>query len=232
MAKKTDQIKPNKTAKPKAADTGVTVQVVLDRSGSMGSIRGATIEGFNAYLAEQRKLPGARFGLTQFDHDGGHAKIDVVYVDTPIEQVLPLSEATYQPRGGTPLYDAIGVTIAALEARKPAGKVVFVIITDGYENQSSEWTHQSVFDKITAKRADGWEFVFIGANVDAYAVGGSLGIAALSTRQYDATPTSAAAAYASLSRSTSDYRSGALASMVIEPQVKSEDAPPKARPRK
>lgn len=207
------------TAKTKGTETGITIQVVLDRSGSMESIRDATIAGFNAFLDEQRQLPGARFGLTQFDHDGGRPCIDVLNVDSPIERVLPLSRDTYHPRGGTPLYDAVGATISALEGRHPAGRVVFVIVTDGQENQSATWTHQAVFDKITERRAAGWEFSFIGANVDAYAVGGSMGIPAASTQQYDANPSSTLAAYASVSQATTAYRSGHTTTMVLEPQI-------------
>jgi hypothetical protein len=214
--------KPGKPAVPAPVDTKVTVQVVLDRSGSMGAIRGSTIEGFNAFLTEQRRLPGARFGLTQFDHDGGHPCIDVVYVDVPIEQVASLTEATYQPRGGTPLYDAIGVTIAALERRVPAGKVVFVIVTDGEENQSREWTHQAIFDRIAGKRADGWEFVFMGANVDAYATSASMGIPANASRQFRANEASNLGAYASLAQATTSYRLGHTAAMVMAPEPEEE----------
>jgi hypothetical protein len=215
MAKKTISPKP---ARANGADTGATVQVVLDRSGSMESIRDATIRGFNILLDEQRKLPGARFGLTQFDHDGGKPCIDVLSADAPIAEVAPLSRDSYKPRGGTPLYDAIGRTIAALEARKPAGKVIFAIITDGQENQSAEWTHQMVFDKIAEKKKAGWEFSFVGANVDAYAVGGAMGINLAAIRQYDSTPDSTMAAYGSLSRAATAYRTGAVASMMVEPE--------------
>jgi len=191
----------------------------------MGSIAGATIEGFNAFVDEQRKIPGARFGLTQFDHDGGKSCIDVIYLDTPLEQVGRLDRNSYQPRGGTPLYDAIGVTITALKERAPAGKVVFVIVTDGEENQSQEWTHQKVFDLIAERRAAGWEFAFLGANVDAYAMGGSMGLAHASSRQYQPNHASVMAAYASVSAATMDYRTGRTSAMTMAPEEDSVGQP-------
>ena len=226
MAKKNNPKNGGGAIAPAPTDTAVTVQVVLDRSGSMSSIRGATIEGFNAFLAEQRALAGARFGLTQFDHDGGKPCIDVVYADVPVESVAPLTEATYRPRGGTPLYDAIGVTIAALEGRNLSGRVVFVIITDGEENQSREWNDKTVLAKIAEKRAAGWEFVYIGANVDAYVASAALGIPAQSTLQYDSTDLSTKRAFAGVSRATTSYRSGHTAAMRIDQAMAEEPAEP------
>jgi len=141
-------------------------------------------EGFNAFVDEQRKIPGARFGLTQFDHDGGKSCIDVSTLESPLEQVGRLDRNSYQPRGGTPLYDAIGVTNHRSErAGLRPEKVVFVIV-HGWrrKTKSQEWTTRKVFDLIAERRAAGWEFAFLGANVDAYAMGGSMGLAHASSR--------------------------------------------------
>lgn len=192
-------------------NNATTISVVLDRSGSMMACKAATIEGFNGFLAEQAKLPGARFSLTQFDSQG----IDHLYVDQPVEKVKPLDESSYEPRGGTPLYDAVGLSVRKLDELGPKGKVVFVIITDGQENDSREFTHKAIFDLVAEKRVAGWEFVFIGANVDAYATSAGLGIAADSTHQYESTPEGTLAAFYAVSKSTTAYRSGATASMVM-----------------
>jgi len=195
--------------KSKKADTDILINVVLDRSGSMESIRDTTISGFNTYLADQAKLPGARFSLTQFDTEG----IDHDYVAVPVEQVRPLSRDSFVPRGGTPLYDAVAASINAVVAGKPTGKVVFVIITDGAENSSREYTREQVFDLVNRQRTAGWEFVFMGANVDAYEVGARLGVAAASSYNYAADAAGVARAYAAVSRTTTRYRRDMLASM-------------------
>jgi Mg-chelatase subunit ChlD len=205
---------PKASRKRKASETDILINVVLDRSGSMASIKEATIEGFNGFLAEQAKLPGARFSLTQFDTEG----IDHLYINSPVEKVKPLNGETYVPRGGTPLYDAVGRSIAEVESASPAGKVVFVIITDGEENSSREFSRDDVFNRIAEKRKAGWEFVFMGANVDAYATGAAMGIAAASSYQYGADAAGVSGAFAAVSHSTTMYRSGAAPSMVMPPR--------------
>jgi hypothetical protein len=192
--------------------------VVLDRSGSMESVRDATIAGFNKFIEEQAKLPGARFSMSQFDTDS----IDDLYLDADPGTVKPLTHATYQPRAGTPLYDAVAKGIIALESRKPKGKVIFAIVTDGEENSSREYNQRAVFDMVTAKRAEGWQFVFMGAAMDAYGVGASLGVAAASTYGYAGTGASMDGAFANLSNSSSMFRSGQIADVAM-PDVDTVD---------
>jgi Mg-chelatase subunit ChlD len=217
--------KPKAAGKPKtngkADATDATISVILDRSGSMSAMRDATIEGFNGYLAEQAKLAGARFSLTQFDTEG----IDHLYVDVPVAKVKPLTEQTYVPRGGTPLYDAVGRGIRALEATQPKGKVIVVIITDGYNNASHEFTREDVFELINQKQVKaGWEFVFMGAGVDAYVAGAAMGIPASSTHQYAADPLSQRQAFASVSHATTSYRSGLSSGMLMPDQPERDEA--------
>ncbi len=189
--------------------TDILINVVLDRSGSMASILDSTIEGYNGFLTEQAKLPGARFSLTQFDTEG----IDHDYTNVPVGQVHKLSRDTFVPRGGTPLYDAVAASINAVRAGKPKGRVVFVIITDGAENSSHEYTREQVFDLVNKQRMAGWEFVFMGANVDAYATGEGLGVARNSSYAYSADEAGMSRAFAAVSRTTTNYRSGVLARM-------------------
>jgi hypothetical protein len=146
------------------------IAVVLDRSGSMESCKQPTISGFNEFLHQQKLEPGdARLYLAQFDHE-----YDLLY-DKPLREADELTGYTYQPRGMTALYDAIGRTIKTLgekfakqpEKERP-GKVLVAIITDGYENHSTEYFRHQIADMVKEQQEKySWRFVFIGANQDA-----------------------------------------------------------------
>jgi Mg-chelatase subunit ChlD len=194
-----------------AQDTAASIMVVLDASGSMAHLVPATLQGFNEFLHEQAKLPGAAFSLVIFE---GSSVYDQ-YVDVPVKAVPDLDTSVYRIGGSTPLYDAVGKGVTALEARQPKGKVVVAIVTDGAENSSREWDRQKVYDLVERKRKDGWEFVFMGAGIDAYQAGTAIGVAARSTHSYDHTLDSTQSAYASLSSSTSGFRTGAQASVAM-----------------
>lgn len=197
------------------------ITVVLDRSGSMQAVAADTIGGFNKFLSDQKAVPGhATFTLVQFDSQS----VDTLNDGTPILAVANLTDKTFQPRGGTPLYDAIGQTINATgkflknipEDARPA-KVVFVIITDGFENASHEFTREKVFEMIKLQRdAYKWEFVFIGANQDAMATGQGLGVAGANcmTSAHNAVGTSAL--YDSASSNLRSYRMSAKSNMSFE----------------
>jgi Mg-chelatase subunit ChlD len=155
------------------------IVVVLDRSGSMASIVDDTIGGFNAFVDRQKKGEGhARLTLVEFDHE-----YTVVYERKDIHDVPQLDQRTYVPRGNTALLDAIGRTIIAIRgaiavdrpSEQPA-HVVFVIITDGMENSSSEFTRSQILEMIRAHQEEGWEFLFFGANQDAIGEAASMGI--------------------------------------------------------
>lgn len=151
--------------------------VIVDRSGSMQSIKDDAQGGINQLIEDQKKDKGeCSFTLAQFDTEH-----DLVNDGTDIKSVEPF---TLVPRGGTALYDAIGRTLNAVgkrladtpEAERP-GLVSVVIVTDGYENSSRE------FDQATVKKMIGeqeskysWEFSYLGADQDAFAVGNSFGI--------------------------------------------------------
>jgi hypothetical protein len=152
---------------------------LLDRSGSMQSIRDDTIGGFDAFIAEQRKQPGdCRVTLAQFDND-----YEVVYTDRPIGEVPSLD---LQPRGSTALLDAIGrlvtdagARLAALPEDRRPGTVIVGIMTDGQENASKEWTHPAVKALVERQtKVYSWEFLYLGADQDAIEVGASIGVAA------------------------------------------------------
>lgn len=147
------------------------IACVLDRSGSMESIREDAIGGFNSFLDSQKKQPGdARLTLVLFDNE-----YLVSENSTPLARVKPLDTTTYVPRGSTALYDAIGRTINEVGARLAAtpepdrpGKVIVAILTDGQENSSTEFTRETIAGMIShQQKAYSWEFVFLAANQDA-----------------------------------------------------------------
>ncbi|MGV0793771.1 vWA domain-containing protein [Mycolicibacterium sp. XJ1819] len=178
------------------------IAVLLDRSGSMEAIRTDTEGGFNAFIDGQRDQPlDIRVTLAQFD-----TEYEVVYGGRPVADVPPLQ---LQPRGATALYDAVGrlvtdvgAELAALPEDQRPGKVTVVVLTDGHENSSKEWTHDAVSAAIRRQEQDySWEFVFLGANMDAVAIGRRLGFAADRSMTYAAEADGVQAAWAA----TTDY---------------------------
>lgn len=180
------------------------IEFVLDETGSMNSCRKATIDGFNEYVNGQKGGPDAcTMTLSKFDSDG----IRVVCTDTPIEQVVPLTFDTYTPGSMTNLYDAVGTRIRDLERRlagKPQPNVLFVIMTDGADNMSREYTPDSLKQLIKEKEAQGWTFTFLGANQDAWEVGQTFGMAQGNTMTYSTENMSGT--MATLSAATTSYR--------------------------
>lgn len=173
------------------------IHVILDKSGSMQSVLTDTIGGFNAWLAKQKGAAGdQRLTLTLFD-----TAVAALYEDAPIEQVLPLTTATYVPGGRTALLDAIGKTVAGISPK--ARKVLVVIMTDGHENSSREHTRAAIANLIAEKEKAGWTFAYIGATLTGFAEAGALGISLRST--YEPSGIGTQSAFASLSTATMDY---------------------------
>lgn len=162
--------KPKKKTTPvKTENKPTLVAFLLDRSGSMEECKGETIKGFNAYITELRSKDKAgemRFILTQFDTQG----IDIVHDAVPLKDVDLLTAHTYMPRGGTPLYDAMGQTIRAAETKATGKyKVLFVTQTDGYENSSREWNSDSIKVLIKSKEDQAhWTFAYIGVGLQGW----------------------------------------------------------------
>lgn len=185
-------------------DNFTRIAVVLDRSGSMASVREATIAGFNEFVREQQRLPGeAWLSLLQFD-DQFETVIDCQIADVPL-----LTAQTFVPRGSTALLDAQGRTIVGLGAEllslpenERASKVIVVTITDGDENASKEFSHAQIVQMIGEQREKyGWEFTYIGANQDAVKVAVSLGMAAGSAITYVANSVATGNVFRSVSSS-------------------------------
>ena len=185
---------------------------IIDRSGSMSGLESDTIGGFNSMITKQQAVPGeAVLTTVLFDNEYEllHDRID-------IKAVAPLTDRDYTVRGSTALVDAVGRTIKKIRMAQEhtaeefrAEKVLFVIITDGAENASREYTAERVKARIERQKAKyGWEFIFIGGNMDAVAEAGKMGIGADRAHNYSADPQGTSSAYAAISAASSAYRSG------------------------
>lgn len=162
----------------------VDMTLVIDRSGSMQKGRADSEGGINA-LIEERKTSDQKTNLTLVTFDDEY---EVIHNGVPVRDV---PEFTLQPRGNTALLDAIGTAIlaaqkriGAMAERKKPGLVVFVIVTDGGENQSRKFSHSVIKDLIESLRPQGWQFTFLGADVDAFSTATQLGIPLGDTANY------------------------------------------------
>lgn len=168
------------TEEKKAAQGRTELVFILDRSGSMSGLESDTIGGFNGMLRRQREESTDILVSTVLFDD----EIEVIHDRVPIEKVVPLTGREYFTRGCTALLDAIGDSIQhirnihkyAREEDRPV-RTMFVITTDGLENSSVRYTAKKIKKLIGhQEEKHGWEFVFLGANMDAVAVAGDLGI--------------------------------------------------------
>lgn len=167
-------------AKKKKDKKGTLVCFLLDETGSMISYKKETIDGFNTYVDELRSEKSTKMMLTKFNTQSMSIG-DAV----PIAEVEELTSQNYKPNHWTPLYDAIGRTIVKADEQIDPKNVLFVIMTDGEENSSKEYTKDGIFKLIEDKKADGWQFVFLGANQDAYVAGAGMGVPKAGTATYD-----------------------------------------------
>ena len=193
--------------------TPVHISVVLDRSGSMAQIADDVVGGFNTFLSEQRKHAGkGRVTLVQFD---GQDPFEILIDGEDLNKVGDLDPGRYIPRGNTPLYDAVGRMIATVDAEileradagKPIEDQVVVIVTDGFENASREFSWKTISDLIEARRSRAWAFVFLGADESTFEEGAAMGVSQANTAQWAATGEGTAAMFAGVSKETSMYRS-------------------------
>lgn len=161
------------------------IAVILDRSGSMQAVKSDTEGGLRAFLEAQHEAPGSTtVSLYQFDD-----QYQAVYENTPLARV---PDFTLRPRGATALLDAVGRTVtalgeqlAAMPEEDRASEVIVVILTDGHENASREYTLAQVKALITEQQtAYGWKFVFLGADQDAFAAAADIGIRRDTTLSY------------------------------------------------
>lgn len=154
--------------------------IILDRSGSMSSIRNQAIAGVNETLGTIRHLENST-DVRQFVSLASFCSCNLnkTYECTPVAETKPFTKNDYEPCCCTPLYDAIGICCTDLKKKLASKKdyaVSVTIITDGYENASKEWTVKSIRTLIESLKADGWLFAYIGANQDLEKVSYSLSI--------------------------------------------------------
>ena len=152
---------------------------ILDRSGSMGGLESDTIGGFNATISDQKTLEEeTRVTTILFDNF-----FEILHDRIDLQDLPTLTEKDYFVRGSTALYDAVALGINKIvNVQKQtkqdgrADKVIMVIITDGYENSSRETNAAMLHKMIDGCKKDGWEFLFLGADIDAQAAAGAIGI--------------------------------------------------------
>lgn len=165
------------------------VVFILDRSGSMRGLEGDTIGGFNSLIEKQRKEEGEAYISTVLFDD----KTEVLYDRVPVNMVEPMNDTQYYVRGCTALLDAIGGAIHhianvhkyAREEDRPE-KTMIIITTDGMENASKIYDYKMVREMVEMEKDKyGWEFLFLGANMDAIEVAGRFGIAANRAVNYE-----------------------------------------------
>ena len=186
---------------------------ILDRSGSMAGLEGDTIGGFNAMLQKQRGEPGeAVISTVLFDNE-----TEVIHDRIPLDRVPRLTEKEYYVRGCTALLDAVGGAIHhignvhkyAREEDRPE-KTLFVITTDGMENASRRYTYDQVKAMIERRREKyGWEFLFLGANIDAAREAARFGIRADCAADYHADSMGTEAVYESVCEAVCQVRRSA-----------------------
>lgn len=191
------------------ADKDLTeIVTIVDRSGSMQTMKAEAIGGFNTFLDAQKKVPGkARLTLVLFDHE-----YLLVHNGKPISDVPPLDETSYVPRGTTALLDAVGRAIDDVglrlaetpEEHRP-GKIIVLVLTDGHENSSHDYSAEHVRRMVQRQRETySWEFVFLGANLDAPQVAASMNIP--HSASFAASVQGTKQAYAGITRAATSYR--------------------------
>lgn len=186
---------------------------ILDRSGSMAGLESDTIGGFNAMIAKQKKQDGEAYVSTVlFDHES-----KVVHDRVPLTDVKPMTEEDYTVRGCTALLDAIGNAVKHIaNIHKYARKedipehTMFVITTDGMENASKKYDSKTVKKLIEKmKKKYNWEFIFIGANIDAVETASRFGIGSNRAVNYKADSQGTQVLYEAVSNAVTQVRASA-----------------------
>jgi uncharacterized protein YegL len=184
---------------------------ILDRSGSMSGLEGDTIRGYNSMLEKQRDEQGEALVTTVlFDNE-----FELLHYRINLRGIAPITEKEYFVRGSTALLDAMGKTINKIESAQKqtsederAEKVIFVITTDGMENSSREYTYEKIKDMVERQKDKyGWEFIFLGANIDAVDEARRFGIGADRAASFNADAKGTALNYEVVGEAVSNLRS-------------------------
>ncbi len=193
---------------------------ILDRSGSMGGLEADTIGGYNSMLNKQKKEEGEALITTVLFDD----KVEFLHDRMDLDDVRQITEKEYYVRGCTALLDAVGGAIRHIghiqkelpEDERPE-KTLFIITTDGMENASKEYSYDKVKKMVEKKKKKNqWEFIFLGANIDAVAVAGRFGVSANRAVRYEHDSAGTALNYAVMSKMVSRARACASAAEMEE----------------
>lgn len=184
---------------------------ILDRSGSMSGLEKDTIGGFNAMIEKQKKQDGKAYVSTVlFDHESV-----VLHDRLPLEQIKPMTEDDYTVRGCTALLDAIGGAVKHIgnihRYARPEDvpeHTMFVITTDGLENASRKYNSRDIKRLIESKKEEGWEFLFIGANINAIETANDYGISADRAVNYNADSQGTGVVFEAVSETVAKFRGG------------------------
>lgn len=218
LAKPTTPTTLSEAFKPKRAGKNKShIIFVLDDSGSMQSCRDNTINGFNEYLKAQQedaKETGIETFVSLYKFDGSSVKCTIDHIN--VHEVNPLNRNSYDPKGGTNLLDAMGGVMMQINNKLSAVKkkdresVIITVLTDGEENSSRTFRNSDIKTMVEKAEAKNWGFMFLGANINAFHAGSTLGFGVNNTMQYDTTGTTNTirAASAMTSRMKSAYATG------------------------
>lgn len=194
-----------------------TAMLILDESGSMMTTKPQTVSGLTEFIETLKNNAGDSIRVSLVKFNSEHT--EKVWMHAPVRNITEFPAESYQPAGLTPLYDAIGVAIASLEKEiaqeKNVPAVLCVILTDGLENASKEYTRAQIHDLIEHKTAEGWKFVYIGANQDSWLEGGAIGMMPGATLNYTANANGTSIGWATISDSTVHFARSAEAGNVM-----------------
>ena len=215
-----------RAAAPQEKPSRIELVMILDKSGSMHGLEADTIGGFNAMIEKEKKLGIDVRVTTVLFND----KMDRLYEHRAIQSVRPLTERTYETGGTTALLDAVGDTILRMEqsgaADRQGTKVIVVIITDGMENASTEFTKAKVKELISDRQEKaGWDFIYLGANIDAAEEADAIGVRKANAVTYKNTSSGVRANYDAVGvyvaeRASGDKESGAWKDHVEKDETK------------
>lgn len=194
---------------PKIKVDNITTEIIciIDKSGSMSSIKSDAIGGFNEFLREQKEIEDdTKITVNLFD-----SNFNKLYESLPVNEAVELDDTNYRPSSMTALYDAIGKSINEAEDRfEKEGnpdRVLVVILTDGMENRSEEYNQEGIFKMIEEKSDKDWEFIFLAANQDAMKTAKGLNIKGGNSMNFAASGDGVKTVYSQMSSTVKSYRS-------------------------
>lgn len=191
-------------------DNFTSIIAILDASGSMSPLAEETISGFNKFIEDQKAEEGeAILTIATFNYS-----TEIIHNAINLKDATPLTDRVYTPSGGTALYDAIGTVIkahgeklAAMPEEERPSKVLVLVMTDGQENLSQRFGQIEIANMIKHQTDKyNWQFIYMGANQDSFAVGQTIGVAKTNSYNYTASSAGTGRLFANISAGTRSYR--------------------------